>query len=737
MVCIALVCPPAQCLASDQLDTWLHRMFSSNELNPKLFGPARWIEQGAAYTTLEDKQIVKYDTASGQRSVLISASAITPKGSSGPIAIDDYVWSSDAKQLLLFTNTVKVWRDNTRGDYWVLNRSTGVLRKIGGSARPSTLMFAHFSPDGTKIAYVRENNVYVEDVVSGAIRALTTNGSVNIINGTSDWVYEEELSLRDCIRWSPDGKRIAYWQFDTSGVRQFTLVDNTSDLYPKVTLIPYPKVDTTNSSVRVGVVNLAGGSTRWISVPGDPRQNYLFRMEWAGNSDELVIGQLNRLQNHLSVYLAQAATGKAKVFFEDRDEAWVDVSVGGFEWTKNGKKLLWVSERDGWRHAYLAPRSGGEPKLVTTAKSDITSVAGLDPEGKWIWYTASPGNAAQNYLYRSDVATPITPSTQPGWHNYNISPDNQWAFHTWSSIDRPPLIELISLPDHKSIRVLEDNAALRLKSEDLLKASVEFLTVELSDGAQLDGWLIRPPGFDSTKKYPIIVYVYGEPASQTVVDRWQERDNGQNRHDKFNRALAMDGYLVVSLDNRGTPAPKGRAWRKSVYGSVGDLSAKDQTEALRVLVAQRPYIDTSRVGVWGWSGGGSNTLNLMFRFSDVYKVGVSVAPVPDQRLYDTIYQERYMGLPDQNEAGYRKGSPIHFAEGLKGRLLIVHGSGDDNVHIQGTERLLNRLIELGKPFDFMEYPNRSHSISEGSGTSLHIFSLIGRYFEEHLPLGAR
>jgi dipeptidyl-peptidase-4 len=720
----------APAFASEQLTKELRRIFDTKQLQAKTFGPARWIDGGTAYTTVENKEIIRYETATGKRTVIVSSTTLADHD------ISDYHWSDDSKQLLVFTNTKKVWRDNTSGDYWILNMSTGSLKQVGAGAPASSLMFAKFSPDGRHVAYVRANNIYAEDIGTGKTTALTANGSATLINGTSDWVYEEELSLRDCWRWSPDSRAIAYWQFDSTGVQNFTLLNNTDTLYPKPTLIPYPKVGTTNSAARIGVVQATGGDTQWMQIPGDPRDNYLFRMEWAGNSGELVIGQLNRLQNHLSVYLAQAANGKATTFFEDKDDAWVDVRVGGFDWVDHGKQLLWVSERDGWRHAYLAPRSGAAPRLITKAASDITAVDRMDPDTKWLYYMASPENATQNYLYRVSAASGtdavrLTPQNQPGTHSYNIAPDCKWAFHTYSSFDRVPVTDLISLPDHRSVRVLEDNAALRTNVSGMLTPPIEFLKVRLADGTEMDGYILKPVNFDPSKKYPLIVHVYGEPAATTVVDRWS------GRNEFFHRALANEGYLIASFDNRGTPAPKGRAWRKIIYGSVGDLSSKDQAEALRKLISERSYIDGDRIGVWGWSGGGTNTLNLMFRSPELYKVGVAVASVPDQRLYDTIYQERYMGLPDQNENGYHRGSAINFAEGLRGKLLIVHGSGDDNVHFQGTERLVNRLIELGKPFDFMEYPNRTHAISEGKGTSLHIYQLIARYFEEHLPAGGR
>jgi dipeptidyl-peptidase-4 len=391
-----------------------------------------------------------------------------------------------------------------------------------------------------------------------------------------------------------------------------------------------------------------------------------------------------------------------------------------------------VSERDGWRHVYLVSRDGKQVTLATSGQFDVIELLGADPEEKWLYYVASPDNPTQRYLYRVRLgaATPperLTPASQPGTHSYNLSPDFHWAFHTYSNFDTPPTTELIRLSAHQQQRVLEDNAKLRGETKSLIPAPTEFFRVEIGDGVMLDAWLMKPRSFDPAKKYPLLIYVYGEPASQTVVDRWDDW-NGI-----FHRAMVQDGYVVASIDNRGTPAPRGRDWRKVVYGRVGELSSKEQGLALSALERSRPYIDPARVAVWGRSGGGSNTLNLMFRHPDLYKVGMSVAPVPDQRLYDTIYQERYMGLPQSNPEGYKAGSPINFADGLRGALLLVHGSGDDNVHYQGTELLVNRLVELGKPFDFMAYPGRTHALVEGPGTAFHLYSLLARYLEDHLP----
>jgi dipeptidyl-peptidase-4 len=373
--------------------------------------------------------------------------------------------------------------------------------------------------------------------------------------------------------------------------------------------------------------------------------------------------------------------------------------------------------------------------LLTPGAFDIIGVDAVDAGGDWLYFSASPENASQRYLFRARLdgrGTPerLTPASEPGTHLYSFSPDCHWALDTYSTIDRPPVTRLVRLPGHEVVRVLQDNADLASKMKLLVHQPTEFFQVDIGGGVKLDAWMIKPRDFDPRKKYPALVYVYGEPAGQTVLDLFDE-DRGL-----FHRVLAGQGYIIVSFDNRGTPAPRGRAWRKIVYGSVGVQSSKDQAAALRELERTRPYVDENRVAVWGWSGGGSNTLNLMFRSPDLYKVGMSVAPVPDERLYDTIYQERYMGLPQENPSGYQAGSPINFAEGLRGNLLLVHASGDDNVHYQGSELLINRLIELGKQFDFMEYPGRTHAILEGPGTRYHLFSLLARYLETHLPSGS-
>jgi len=740
-LCLALF--PALLLASEEMDRSLKRIFGANEFKLKAFGPARWIENGTAYTTVEGGEIIRYQTATGARSVMVSIAQLTPRGSARALEIEDYGWSADSKKMLIFTAAERVWRLKTRGDYWVLDLGAKTLKKLGGSAPASTLMFAKFSPDGTRVAYVREHNIYCETLATGQIQALTSDGGEHKINGTFDWVTEEEFKLRDGFRWSPDSRSIAFWQFDTTGIPNFLLINNTDSKYPTTKAFPYPQPGTQNSAVRIGVVPADSGAAQWMQVPGDPRNHYLFRLTWTPKAGELLIGRLNRLQNEMTFYLVEAETGKATQMFRDTDPAWInvrdtrpDLPILQSTWLNQGRELVWLSERDGWNRVFALSRDSGKARGLTSGSYDTTSLEGIDEAAGWIYSVASPENATQRYLYRTRLEDPakserITPPSQPGTHAYVLSPDCKWAFHTYSTFNQPPVTELVSLPDHRAVRTLEGNARVRQAAAPLLTSSIEFFQVTIEKGIALDGYVIKPPVFDASKKYPVILYVYGEPATASVVDQW-----GGDRA-LFHRALAANGYLVVCFDNRGTPAPKGREFRKVIYKSFGILPPREQNEALLAFAKGHSYVDLSRVGVWGWSSGGANTLNLLFRYPETFHVGVSVAPLPDRTLYDTIYTERYMGLPDADPEAYRRASSIRYAEGLRGKLLLIHGSGDDNVHYQGTELLINRLIELEKPFDFMEYPNRSHTISEGVGTSLHLHRKIAHYFEDHLKPGPR
>ncbi len=702
--------------------------------------PPCWLKASTGYSMLEvsptrsgGEDVVSYDAPSGSRQVLVDATRLVPAGQAAPLRIDDYAWSNDARKLLIFTNAQRVWRQKTRGDYWLLDRDTNRLRKLGSDARPATMMFATLSPGGRRVAYVCRNNLFVQDLRDFQVTQLTSDGSDTIVNGTSDWVNEEEFDLRCGFRWSPDGKKIAYWKFDTSQVRTYHLVNDTAGLYPEITSYKYPKVGETNSSCRVGVVACSGGPTRWFDTKVDPSEYYIPRMEWSPDSRHVVFQQFNRLQNTCRVIRGDAATGETRVIFTDRDDAWVD-AMEKWHWIENGRQFLWLSERDGWRHLYAVSKSGKKVRLLTPGEFDVIRLVGVDEKRGCVYFDASPGNPTQCYLYRvpldgSGRLTRVTPGDQGGTHEYHLSPDGRWAFHTFSRMGQPPRIELVGLPEHKVLRTVTENAPLREKLSRLKPCPHEFFRVDIGGGVQLDAWCIKPPDFNPARRYPLLIYVYGEPAAQTVVDRW----GGST--DRWHCFLAQHGYLVASIDNRGTNVPRGRAWRKSIYRQVGILASADQAAALRKIIQERPYVDPQRIGIWGWSGGGTMSLNAIFRYPDLYRTAMAVASVSDQRLYDTIYQERYMGLPDDNPEGYKNGSPITFAHQLRGNLLLVHGTGDDNCHYQSCELLVNELIRHDKPFSMMAYPNRTHSIQEGPNTRLHLFQTLTRYLQENLPPG--
>lgn len=718
----------------------IDRIFASGEFRGDRFSQARWIENGDAYTMLEPaenqntgRDIVKYETKSGKRSVLVSAGELIPRRGENPLGIADYHWSGNKEMLLIFTNTRRVWRYNTRGDYWVLNLKTKSLKQLGTSLPPSSLMFAKFSPDDAKVAYVSRHNLYVEDIATGNITQLTFDGTEELINGTFDWAYEEEFFCRDGFRWSPDGKTIAYWQIDASGIKDFLMINNTDSLYSFTIPVEYPKVGEDPSSARIGVIGAEGGETKWMQIPGDPKQHYLVRMLWDGNSKDFLVQQLNRKQNTNKVWLCKSGSGWAANVYTDRDDAWVDL-VEDWLWIDGDKYYTWLSEKDGWRHLYLVSKTGDEEKLITKGNYDVIGIDDIDGKSGYAYFTASPDNPTQRYLYRikldgSGKAQRITPEDETGTHQYQIAPGGKFAFHTWSDINTPPVTELVSLPKHKTIRVLVDNQRLKKAIAKLNLSPAEFFSVTTGDSVTMEGFMVKPPDFDPEKKYPVLFYVYGEPWRQTARDAW-------GAVILWMEMLSQKGYIILSLDNRGTPAPKGRAWRKSIYRKIGVINSRDQAMAAKKII-QWPFIDSTRIAVWGWSGGGSMTLNLMFRYPDIYSTGMAVAAVSNQFYYDNIYQERYMGLKSENPEDFIEGSPITYAKNLEGNLLIVHGTGDDNVHYQNAEALINELIKNNKLFQMMPYPNRSHGIYEGENTTRHLFTLLTDYLLTHVEPGGK
>jgi dipeptidyl-peptidase-4 len=713
-------------------------------------GRINWTANGNAYTKLKDGGIVKVDPKTEAEVVIVRKEQLTLPGTTETILPQSYAFNSNNTKLLIFTNTAKVWRYNTRGDYWVLDIISNKLKQMGKGLPVQSLMFAKFSPDSRKCAYVSEHNLYVEDISSGAITKLTRDGSRKLINGTFDWVYEEEFGCRDGFRWSPDGSKIAFWQVDATKIRDYYMLNTTDSIYSQVVPVEYPKVGEAPSPVRIGVITIETGNIRWMDIEGDPQQHYLPRMEWAG-LNELVVQQLDRKQLESKLKYCNATDGSSRTFWAENSEAWIDLNAddpSGWNWINNGQEFIWVSEKDGWRHIYKISRDGKTETLLTKGNYDIGDIKCIDEANNYIYFTASPTNATQLYLYRVNIQKvnilqkvkkivskpkpdpePLSSASLVGSHDYNISPNGKYATHSFSSHNTPTAREWITLPDNKPI-----NPAKSIDSTVKIdkNVNIEFVQVVTEDNITLDAWINKPKNFDPAKKYPVVFYVYGEPAASTVQDRYGNQNNFL-----YNGDMRADGYVQVAVDNRGTPMLKGAAWRKSIYRKIGNINVIDMAKGFKKLMETNTYFDKDRIAVWGWSGGGSSTLNLMFRYPEIFQTGIAIAAVANQLNYDNIYQERYMGLPQENREDFINGSPITYAKNLKGNLLYIHGTGDDNVHISNAEMLVNELIKQGKQFRYMPYPNRTHSISEGEGTFEHLSTLYTNYLKEHCPPGAR
>lgn len=714
---------------------------AGREFAPDPFGPVRWLD-GAHYATLEPDaegvvELVRYEAVSGAREVLVGAGVLAA-GRERPLVVEDYAFSPDGQRVLLFTDSERVWRQNTRGEYHVLDRrQDGPPRRLGGELPKSSLQFAKFSPDGGRVAYVSGNDLWVEDCASGAQTRLTKDGSATTINGTFDWVYEEEFDCRDGFRWSPDGTRIAYWQLDCSGVGEFYMIDNLSDRYSKVIPVQYPKAGTRNSACRIGVIPAIGGETVWMQTPGDPRETYLPRMEWHPDGKELAVQWLPRAQNHLVIYGCDASSGRRRLVHEERDAAYVDVRED-FRWAGHSR-FFWTDDTTGWRRTGYIMWEDGRRILESHPQLDVMDCAHRSADEHYVY--VSPENGTQRLLASVAAFAPhfvetpltvfVTPADQAGWHDYQISTDGSLAIHTYSKFDTPPLIDLVRLPSHERVRVLVDNAELRERYAKVAKGKNEFFQVETEHGVTLDGWTMYPPDFDPAKRWPVVFHVYGEPWSQTVKDTWFLN------HHLFHRWLTQLGYVVMSVDARGTPAPKGRDWRKALHQQIGILSSHDWNLAVTKLCARHAWMDRDRLAIWGWSGGGAMTLNMLFRHQDLFAAGMSVAPVTDIALYDTIYQERYCGDPREVPEVYRECSPITYAKDLRAPLLLVHGTGDDNVHYQNSERLVDELIAHGKLFECLAYPNRTHAIREGRNTRAHLYASLADFLQRRVPAGPR
>ncbi len=726
----------------------LEKLFASPEFFGTSFEGGRWAEAGAVLRSLDTNpetgatSLVEQNLATGQQRTLIDGATLQKPDGTGLITVEDYAYSQDGTKALLYTDSERVWRLNTKGYYYVVDLASGRVMPVADRAT-GFQMFAKFSPDGTEVAFVRDRNLFVTDLATGQERALTTDGAPGtIINGTTDWVYEEELGLRDGFQWSPDGARIAFLQLDESNTRDFQIT-NFQTLYPEYQSFRYPKAGEANSEVHIGVVDVATGATRFIDSDtwnaGGAAHEYIAGMGWTpatnGRSDVWML-RLNRNQNHVDLLYADPAGTAARTVLSEENDSYIevetgfsDVATGTITYLKNGREFVWRSDRDGYGHLYLYRNDGTLVRQITRGDHDVTDFHGVDEAAGVAYVTLAVENGRERQLFRVPIAggAPVQLTEGHGWHAADVSRDFAYFTDTYSTQLTPPVTSLFRTTGDR-VSVLDDNHALRERLAAYGLPEAEFLTVPAADGTPLNAYLVRPRGFDPTHHYPLLIHTYGGPGSQEVVDRW----GGTER--LWHHYLAETyGVLVAGVDNRGTGG-RGKAFKTLTQNHLGILEAEDQTAAAQWF-GRQAYVDSTRLGIWGWSYGGYLSL-LAMTYGDgpgVFHAGIAVAPVTNWRNYDTIYTERYLSTPQLNPTGYDAGSPTTYAGNLRDdqRLLIVHGDADDNVHVQNTMEMVDALEAAGKQFEMMLYPGRNHGIY-GGRTRLHLYTLLTRFVAENL-----
>jgi len=709
-----------------------------------------WNENETGYYTIKENNIVLVSTKGKGDKIILSSSQIKN------LEIESFSFSQNKNKVLIFTESVKVWRYNTRGDYWVYDFSKGELQKLGRDMSSSSLMFAKFSPDANFVAYVSKEksesgirtsstsvNIYLENLQDRTIKKLTSsNRTKKLINGTFDWVYEEEFGCRDGFIFNEDGSRIAFWQIDANQVRDFYMINNTDSIYSYTIPVEYPKVGEDLSPAKIGVINLSNEKTTWMNVPGEQNKFYLPRMTWMPGRNDLMIQQLNRKQNHSKIYIANSDSGETELLMEEKDDAWVDLRSSwpyqvqaGWKFINDGKEFLYTTEKDGWSHIYRFNIASKSEYLVTKGNYDVVKPLAYDEKNESVYFIASPENPTERYLYKTSAKGDgklirVTPEILEGSHNYQISTKGKYAFHSFSNYFTRPMQALVSLPNHKFINE-EQNMIKKYEPEKKEDHPLEFFEITTIDDVTMEGWIVKPKNLDKNKKYPVLFYFYSEPAGQTGVNRY-----GAGNNSLYDGNLGEDGYVYVTFDGRGTPSPKGRAWRKAIYRNIGRINVRDMAMGAKAVFEKYNFIDTSRVAVHGWSGGGTATLNCLFQYPEIFHTGIAAAAVANQLTYDNIYQERYMGDPKESYQDYIDGSPIKYAKNLKGNLLYIHGTGDDNVHYQNAEMLANELIKHKKVFYMLSYPNRSHGIRE-DGAYPHVRLMFTDFLRKNCPPGGR
>ncbi|MBD2723066.1 S9 family peptidase [Hymenobacter armeniacus] len=684
-----------------------------------------WMNDGRYYSALEGGSLVQHEVTTGKAvQTLVAAADLQPAGAAKSLDVDGYSFNANEQKILFTTATEPIYRHSAQSAYYVFDRGTKKLTALSTGKQG----YATFSPDGQRVAFTRDNNVFVTDLATMKETAVTSNGlKNNLINGSADWVYEEEFTMAQGFFWSPDSRQIAFYTFDESQVPEYDM-QKWGSLYPQEYRFKYPKAGEKNSVVSVSSYDVASGRTTKMDV-GPNTDQYLPRVMWTQVTNTLSIQRLNRLQNKLEILHGDATTGNTQVVLTDTSPAYVDIS-DDLRYLPGSKQFLFTSEKDGYQHLYLHDMKGRQVRQLTKGNWEITAINGFDPKSGFVYYTSTEGSPLQRHLYRINLqGTGKKRISEAGGGNdaVNMSPDTQYFLNTHSSNGVPAVVSLRQGSTGNLVKTLEDNAKLRQTLTQYDLGKLEFITFKTSEGTELNASMLKPSNFDPGKKYPVLMYVYGGPGSQTVRD-----DTGAGiafTNYLWHQLLAEQGYIVLSVDNRGTGA-RGADFKKSTYANMGKLETIDQAEGAKYL-ATLPYVDKARIGIWGWSYGGYMTSLAMTKNADLFKMGIAVAPVTNWRYYDTVYTERFLKTPQENPGGYDDNSPVQFAQNLKGKFLLVHGTGDDNVHFQNSIAFVEALIKANKDYQTLYYPNRNHGIA-GGNTRLHLYRQMTNFVLQNL-----